>query len=353
MLNPTFSLTIGALASSTDNAVGGPQRFVVTRDTEIAADALQVVLMDRAGLSLGDAPGEAVELQLGHDGENETVFVGHVVELQPRLSGVQVTALGRMQLLLNLRTAAWYEGQTAGGIARDLIDQAELEAGTVDEGPELPRFAVDRRLSAYAHLKQLANRLGFECYAKRDGKVCFHGLGAGAGLDGAGGLLGAATGAVSGLLGGGGEGYQFGQHLLAARARRRVPAWDGVIVGGESPMSGQGGSSAHWLTVNDADYLGSAGSEGGLQLLVIDPVARTKDIADRFAAGWLATGQAAAHEVTITVFGRPQVDLGDTVEIGGAPDDLINGSGYIRALRHRFDAEIGFVTELRVALSAA
>ena len=136
-------------------------------------------------------------MQLGHDGENEDVLRGTVVALRPDLLGVQVTVLGMMQRLLELRTAAWYDNQSAGAIARDLIGQAGLEAGTVDDGPTLPRYAVDKRRSGYAHLRQLAERLGYELYAKRDGKICFHGLGDGAGLDAGGGLLGAAAAAAA------------------------------------------------------------------------------------------------------------------------------------------------------------
>jgi hypothetical protein len=347
MLKPTFSLTIGALSSATDNAVAGPQRLIIARDMDVAADALQLHLMARTDVDLDNE----VEVQLGHDGDNETVFTGKVVALQPTLSGVGVTALGKMQALLTLRTATWYEDQSAGTIAQDLIEQAGLEAGTVDEGPVLPRFAVDSRQSAFAHLKGLANRLGFELYAKRDGAIQFHGLGDSAGLD-AGGLLGAAASAASSLLGGGSESYQFGRHLIQGQARRQPPAWGSVVVGGESPMSGQGDSTAHWLTVNDADYRGEAGS-GGAGLLLIDPAARTKDIADRFAAGVVAMANRSAHQVTIRVLGRPSVDLGDTIEIGAAPDGLLNGSGYIRALHHRFDLEVGFVTDIRVSLSVA
>jgi len=348
MLKPTFSLVIGSLTSTTDNAVAGPQCLDVTRSMDVAADALQLLLMDRGGIALEDV----VEVQLGHDGENESVFVGNVVELRPALRGVQVTALGKMRHLLRLHTAAWYDDQSAGSIAHDLIEQAGLEAGTVDDGPTLPRFAVDRRVSGFLHLKQMADRLGFELYAKRDGTIFFHGLGDAADLDAAGGLLGAASGAVAGLLGGGNDAYQVGQHLLHGGARRRAPAWGSVVVGGESPMSGQGDGTAHWLTVNDADYRGTAAS-GEPALLLIDPAARTKDIADRFAAGWLSTAQRTAHQVTIRVLGRPQVDLGDTITVGAAKDALINGSGYVRALRHRFDGATGFVTDLRVALSVA
>jgi phage protein D len=355
MLKPTYAFTIGALSSASDSTVAGPRRLSVARDMDVATDAAQIVVTTREGVNLQDE----VSVHLGHDGENEEVLRGTVMALRPDFVGVRVTVLGLMQQLLNLRTAAWYDNQSAGAIARDLIDQAGLEAGTIDEGPLLPRYAVDKRCSGYAHLRQLAERLGYELYAKRDGKICFHGLGDGAGLD-AGGLLGAAgsaAGSVAGdvagaLLGGGSEGYQYGQHLLQGQAQRQAPVWGRIVVGGESPMSGQGDSTAHWLTVDDSDYQGEAGSEEPT-LLVIDPSARTKDIADRFAAGRLATAQRGAHQVTIRVLGRPQVDLGDTIQIGVAPDELINASGYIRGLQHHFDGDQGFVTDMRIAVSVA
>jgi hypothetical protein len=259
-----------------------------------------------------------------------------------------------MNDLLNLRVAEMYENQTAGAIARDLIGQAGLSTGTIDEGPLLPRYAVDRRLSGFAHLKQLADRLGYELYADREGNVRFHALGPGAGLDAAaGGLLGAAAGAAAsvGLAvpGADGEGYAFGQHLLGAVARRAPVGWGEVTVGGESPMSGQGDATAHWLTVNDADYRGSAG-DGAPGLLVLDPAARTKDLAERFAAGHLAVAAREASQVWVTVLGRPGIELGDTIAVSDVPDTALNGSGYVRAIRHRFGEDIGFLTDLRVAL---
>lgn len=354
MLRPTFSFTIGSLRGDSERPVGGPARFVVERDMDLAADAAQVRLSERSGIALGDAV--TLAFGDGRDGTDEsTVFTGEVAEIRPTLTGVMVTALGTMNRLLNLRVAALYESQTAGAIARDLIGQAELDAGTVDDGPSLPRFVVDSRLSAYAHLKCLADRLGFELYADRDGLVMFRALGDAASLDAGGGLLGAAAGAVASaaasLLGGGGEAYRYGQHLLRVRAERRPARWGTVVVGGESPMSSEGDRASYWLTTDDSSFRGEAGS-GGPRRLVLDPAARTKDLADRFAAGYRSTGSRAAQQVSISVLGRPQLDLGENVSVGDVPDDLANGSGYVRAIRHRFDTDGGFVSDLRVAVSA-
>ncbi|NET34773.1 MAG: hypothetical protein F6K19_22565 [Cyanothece sp. SIO1E1] len=341
MLKPTFSIRIGALQSSSDAPMGGPTWIAIDRDMDAPADGLCLHLMTRAGIAVG----EDVTVELGYEGDHEGVFTGTVVALQPAIAGVKVQALGQLNALLNLRTAAVYENQTAGQIARDVIAQAGLTAGQIETGPTLPTYAIDQRLSALAHLRQLADRLGYELYGDREGKVMFQALGAAANLD-SGGLGAIASGA--GLLGGATEGYVFGQHLLAARATQHPAPWNKITVGGESPMSRQGDTKAHWLTTKDTDHQGVAG-QGTPQQLIIDPVARTQDLADRFAAGYRATGDRRMHQVRIKILGRPQVELGDTVQASDVADELINGSGYVRALRHRFGSTVGFTTELTFA----
>jgi hypothetical protein len=340
-LRPTFTLTIGSMSSSTDNPVAAPCALVVDRDMDVPADALRLRLRERAGIAVGDA----VTLGLGHDGDEEPVFTGAVEAVRPAISGVAVRALGKTHDLLNLRTSTTYVNQSAGSIARDLIGQAGLSTGTVDEGPVLPRYVVDRALSGYRHLKDLADRLGYELYADRDGNIMFHPLGPAANLDALSGALGAVAGA-------GGESYAFGQQLLGAATGSRGVAWGTVEVGGESPISRQGDTTEHWLTTDDADYMGSAG-DGEPALLVRDPVARTKDLADRFASGRLAVAARTARGVSITVLGRPQVDLGHTVAVADVPDESVNGSGYVRAISHRFGDEAGFVTGMRISLEPA
>src|SRR5215216_5496865 len=120
-LRPTFTLTIGSLISSTDNPVAGPGALVVERDMDVPADALRLRLHERAGIAVGDA----VTLDLGHDGDT-----GALEAVRPAISGVAVRALGKTHDLLNLRVSTTYVNQSAGSIARDLIGQAGLSAGT-------------------------------------------------------------------------------------------------------------------------------------------------------------------------------------------------------------------------------
>jgi phage protein D len=346
MLKPVFTLSLGGYQATETNAVAGPARILIDRGMASAADALEVFLMERASI----APGDTATVELGHDDDRVKVFTGEVAEIRPTLEGVRVRALGKTNALLNLRVAAVYENQAVGSIVRDLVGQAGLDAGTIDNGPILPRYTVDRRLSAHRHVRELAERLGYELYTDRDGRLMFHALGDAASLDA--GPLGAAAGAASALLGGGGEGYEFGKHLAAAAARQRSPGPTKVEIGGESPMSSQGDTTAHWLSADDDDSRGETG-DGDAVVRLLDPAARTRDLADRFAAGQLASRSRRVRELHITVLGRPSLELGDSINVSGAADALVNRSGYVRALRHRLSAAVGFLTDVTVAVQGS
>jgi hypothetical protein len=203
-------------------------------------------------------------------------------------------------------------------------------------------------------LRRLAERLGFALYADRQGQVCFRGLGPAAqlGSGGVGGGLGSALAGAAGAAAlGGGASLVFGQHLLSAQAALRPAPGRKIVVGGESPMSGQGEDKSFWLTATDSDFEDSAGD--GAEFLITDPAARTKDMAGRFAAGYGAGLAARSAELRLSVLGLPALDLGDAMGACGAPEAAINASGVIIGLRHRFGAREGFVTDLVIAAEPA
>jgi hypothetical protein len=338
--SPHFSLKLGSLRSDTDSPAGGPSYFAVDRSLELPADGLRVVLAERGEV----VPGDVAELELGDEDGLERVFTGTVVEVRPHAAGVEVFAAGTVLSLLELRASSYYQEQTAGDIARDLIGKAGLDAGDISDGVTLPRFAVERRRSAWPQLKRLAERLGFDVFSDREGKIHFRGLGEAANL-GSGGLAGAAAGAAGavGALAGGGGALAFGKHLIATVGSSRPALERKVVVGGESPMSGQGEDKSFWLTAKDTDFEDSAGD--GEETLVLDPVARTKDLAGRFAAGYLAGLRRTRREQRVTVLGQADLDLGAPLETVDAPEALLNAKGFVKALRHRFGGGIGFLTE--------
>lgn len=361
-LRPRYAFTAGSLSADSATPVGGPVRFVVERGLDVPVDGLRVMLAESAGVAAGDA----VTLDLGDDDGVQRVFTGSVAELRPMLGGCSLFCTGTMLGLVELRVAAFYQGRSAGDVVRDLVGQAGLDAGDISDGLTLPRYAVERRQNAHAQMRRLAQRLGFSLFADRQGKVHFRGLGPAANL-GSGGLGGALGGAAGGAVGGaaggavsaaasalglgGGSGsLAYGKHLLAAQAALR-PALDRkIVVGGESPMSGQGEDKSFWLTATDADFEDSAGS--GDELLVTDTAARTKDMAGRFAAGYAAGLALRAAQLRLTVLGMPALDLGDSLSAADAPEAGLNAGGVITGLRHRFSAREGFVSDVVLAVGS-
>jgi hypothetical protein len=346
-LKPVFDLTIGSFRAKSEQAAGGPVEFVVQRDMDVAADALEITLMQAPDVSVGDP----VTLKLGHDDSSETVFTGELVETRLSLQGARLLSLGNMNKLLNNRRSSFWEGQSAGSIVEDVLSAAGCEKGEVSSGPTLPFYARDRRVTGWQTLRKLADVLGYELFTTREGKVMFQAFGSAASLDSsAGGLLGQAAGAAASLLGGGGgEGYAFGKHVIKLSAVAGKPPLSALEVGGESPMSSEGDSTAAYLTANDTDYRGTAG-DGTPEALYLDFSARTKDLADRFAGGLLATARRRTRKITVTILGRPSLELGDDVQVSDMPESRANGRGYVRALRHTFGGGGGFVTAVRVAL---
>jgi hypothetical protein len=68
-----------------------------------------------------------------------------------------------------------FEKQTAGKIARALLDAGGLSAGTVADGPSFPGYVLHRGPRALAHLQRLAEQCGVDVFTDGAGKVHFAG----------------------------------------------------------------------------------------------------------------------------------------------------------------------------------
>jgi phage protein D len=319
-MRPQFALSIGGLSSDTASPVGLPVRIVVDRDMDTPADALRILF----GQTVDVTPGDPVELSLGYD-EVEVAFTGTVTDVRPSLTGAEVRALGGTLALMRLRTSAGYERRDAGAIVSDLANQAGMDTGTIDAGEVLPAYSVDKSVSGYTHAHALAVRFGFELYADREGKLMFHAPEA---------QGSAAT-------------YTYGRDVLSLAGTSRQADLQ-PAVGGESPASDSGENTVHWLTI---DELKGAAADGSAAL-VLDPAARTQDLADRFAAGLATVEQRTRQAIRLRVLGRPQAELGELVGADGDLAEGLTGSGYVRSLRHVLDVRTGWTTELSVTTSA-
>lgn len=323
MTQPSFSLSAGSLRSSSANPVGAPVSFAVRRAMDTPADALEVVFGAPVSLRMGTT----INLNLGLSRE-QSVFTGTVYMVRPAVRGIMVTALGATEPLLNLFTAQVFEKKTAGDVVQALARAAQVTTGTITAGPQFPIYAVDTRRSAYAHLRQLADRLGYELYTDASGKLMFH-----------------QPRAV------GGARFTYGRDVINAVQMTRPASVGKITVGAESPASKEGDKTTHWLTANDKDFTGTAGS-GKPERLLIDPAARTKDAAQTFATGQVKRGERRAALITLRLPGAPELDLGSAVTLSGDPPNLAAGGGYVCALTHTYSARTGFITTVTLAGSA-
>jgi phage protein D len=321
----------------TGSAAGGPTALVVDRSVDVPLDLARLRVADGAGIAVGDP----VTVALGLDASPSGVFTGTVAEACPSVDGTTFVAVGSFQALLDLHVAVSYADRTVGGIARDLATQASLAVGTVEDGPLLPRFAVDARRNALEQLRDLAGRFGLDLYADRRGRLLLQPLPEPSGGPG----VPAVTVAARATLG-------YGREVLDAGSRHHRSAWESVSVGGQSPSSSRGASTTAWLTTDDDVARGDAGS-GSRRLHVTDPLARTKALARAAAEGRLRRATVETRILTARVPGRPDLDLGDDVQAEAMPAGLPAGRGQVRWLRHRLDGRTGFTTTVGVAVPPA
>lgn len=319
MLAIAYRVTLGGDALSSADEAAPVLAVRTDAALSVPVNACRLVLHGLA--STAAAPGDAVVVKLGYGDALETVFTGTAASVAHGVARVEVEALGAFAALARARVNALYERETAGGIVSDVLGKLGVTAGKVEAGIKLPAFALDDGRSAWAHLRGLADRCGFDWWADAEDSAQFRAY---------------APGDAHALA--------YGADLLAWEHDARPPAWDGVEVFGESPAGqGQGDDAAPWLTRREVK--GSAGKAEGRVLRLADPAARSPSLAGEIAAGRMAAHAATARG-TARVLGAPAVRLGDAVRFEKLPAAGQNGEAKVTAVRHRLDARGGFTTTL-------
>ncbi|HEY64195.1 MAG TPA: hypothetical protein G4O02_06445 [Caldilineae bacterium] len=334
--HPILYLSIGA---------GSPDDWV-DRVVAIRVRAGMAPAADEAIIRLnpGDRPavGDALILALGYEGGGgdwasalgavgggsggpTQVFAGTVTSVEPTLAGVQVRARNGGAKLQALRIDQLYESQSAGDIVRDLASQAGVTAGAIESGVTLPAYVIDGRRHAYQHVAALARMCGFDAYLTPEDELVF----------------GPFTRTAADHT------FAYAEDILSLDVDEAVPAVGQVIVMGESPSSGEGSETWHWLASDWGDYQGAAG-DGEPVWLVQARGARTQEAAQAMADGLLDRATRGAIRGILRALGRPEVKVGDAVEVTGAPDEALNRLYQIIGVRHRLDRARGFLTTLEI-----
>ncbi|MCP8307905.1 MAG: hypothetical protein H3Z53_02595 [archaeon] len=312
MLHPAYKLQIASDTldpSTSDDVVS----IYVNLSMDIPVDSFEVILR-MSDKSLKFKQDDDVSISLGYDQELIDVFKGKVDVVKPEVSKIRVTGLNSIWKLINQRTNRLYEKQSAGKIVSDLAKASGVATGEITDGINLPSYVIDDNKNAYEHIRELAERCGFDIYVTSDNKLIFKKYS----------RENVHT-------------FEYGKNIVSADGYCYKSEFGSVKVFGESPSSTKGSDTWHWLTKKEVE--GVAGS--GPTLMITDPVLRDKDTAEKVAKAKLNTLNRNLL-VNIETIGKPEVKIGDTLEIKSMPDSNLNGDFQVRSVEHIFNKSEGF-----------
>ena len=314
MLKPAYKIQIGPETfepAATSEIIS----VHVSLDMDTPADSFEIEF----GVSNRSSrihEGDDASIQLGYEGHLVDVFKGAVDNVEPGISGIRVTGLNFVSKLLEQRVNQVYENQTAGGIVSDLANKAGVRTEEVSDGISFPMYVVDDSKNAYDHIRDLAEKCGFDVYITSENKLVFNKYERG----------------EPHVL-------EYGKDIVQADLAEEKPLVAGVVVQGESPSSFKGADTSHWLTKRQVE--GVSGS--GARLLIQDPTVRDKDTAEKVAKAKLEALMRSLSG-TAKIVGKAEVKLGDTIELKGMRNSKMNGEFQVRSVEHFLSKTEGFTT---------
>ena len=340
MASIAFDVRIGSLNASSKPRQGGAQILalssVLTMDGAGGHCTVELPVSSLTPPKLKDK----VSIKLDGGKGSAPVFTGQVSDVSLSATTVRVRATDGLSELARLEVGTAYENQSAGAIAKELIQKAGLSAGKVEDGPTFKSYVLHPGPSALRHLLQLGEQCGFDVFTDGEGKVHFQKP---------------RTGRAD-------HAFTYGQDVTEVELHQVRPAHEGVVVWGEGAASAKGAEKAHWLVANLSKVSGKAslsatfqvagGSAGKTPLWVLDGAVRTTDDAEKQAKARMAEVASRAVRGFIRVLGSPAVKPGDLVKLEKLPRQhpcaaLVTGKVLrVRTVRHTLNLRQGFVTRV-------
>ncbi len=315
MLKPDYDVTIGseAFRPSMGTVIG----IRVSLSMNVPAGWFEI-LLGPGDKSRKLKSGDEVSIQLGYKDDLHDIFKGLVTDIEPGISEVRVSGCNAASRLLDLRANQVYENQTAGEIVSDLAQKAGVQKDEVSAGISFPMYVVDDSKNAYEHLRELAERCGFDVYITGGNKLVFKKY------------KSSEPYAIS-----------YGRNLIETESFDWKPSFRGVTVQGEGAASYAGAEAVHWFAKKQIE--GVAGSEPSL--LTHDPVVRDTHTAEKVARAKMEALSRSVYGF-VKILGTAEVKLGDTIKVEGLKDERLNGEFQVRAVDHILNRRDGFITLL-------
>ncbi|GEM_PF-5598419 len=279
---------------------------------------------DEAFLQLGlsqpieAANGDAVTVDLGYEGSLSRVFTGTVDRISGGLASLEMHALGAQTLLMEKFGDKGFVNQKAGDVFQALAKDAGADIGRSESGVSLSCYLADSAHSYWEHGLRLGLHSGNDLYVDADGKLVFAPI----------------NGDAPPLK------LKFGIDLLQAACEEGAPPTKTVRIP-ESPASSAGEETAAWFAKDSASHKGEAGDGDGAP--AYHPQLRTQEHAQASADSLHLRRQREARNAQVEMMGKPDVELGDTVELEGLPAGG-DGTYVVLALRHALSNRSGFRT---------
>lgn len=334
---PVFELTLssggssgglGGLSDAVSSMLAGSNDPWLTHTVAIQVDCGLAPMVDQAEIIVGpgsESPAAEIDddatISLGYsDDETLPVFSGTVTQVIELVDGSRRIRLGNAsELLAKKRTNLSFQQQSAADITQQLLSEADIDSGTIDDsGLSLPFYAVDDRRSFYQHVAQLAELSGGIVMMTPDNTVQ---------------VIALASGDVV-------QTFHYGDTLLQVQ-------WSTVQASAAKRWLGEGAAGSNgteawsWL-LKSSDNMAS-GEEGAA--IRYEPTLRAKEAVDSAAEGHVVRNGRRARLFTA---GAPAVVTGSTVEVAGSPEGRLDGSGVVTRVRHHLSRHKGFFSTIDI-----
>lgn len=346
MLKPAYRITFGSAGESPLGAAAGlspvplggtgkvidttaePQSSIITSltvslDLDTPADGFTLI-MGQVGTFRPEA-GSLATIELGYDSDDELtkVMTGVIRAIEPGLVTNRVVGHSGAEQMLYASINETFENKTGGAIIRELADEAGVTVAAADDGITFPAYVVDGQRSLYRHALDIAQLCGFDLWIDPDGELNFKQY------------TGGATQHV----------LEYGKQIVELNIWQTPPRFGTVEVWGESPGGSQAQEDWAWLTKDFSALKGSAGSDAPTRLIE-KSVLRSRVAAHTAAQSFSTTMQRQGIRGELQTYGQPQIKLGDSIRITGAPEEALNAVYQVRRVTHRITKTRGFSTTI-------
>ena len=340
-LDLNYTVTVGSQISASDGQE--EDRLLVSLTTQLGMDSgCGYCILDLADADYTPpAQGDEVTVELDSGEGSTRVFTGEVDTVETIAGAQRITAFDGISKLGRLELEASYEEVSIDDIVKDLMDQASVTPGKVDECPQVPSFVLFRGSGVLQHIMQLARFCGKDLYTDGQGQINFTGP----------------------LTTGTEHSFEYGLNILNLELRNEPAFRDSAEIWGEGAAGSQGADKYYWLSNDLAGLNGMAAIDNGQvvagkinssPLQEVMASLRSGEAVSEIAENRMQAVASKLNSGQITVYGSPNVMPGDTLLVTNLPEnhsatDMFRDGGLrIRNVQHRLSLEAGFITRLEV-----